>query len=159
QPLLRLAEKTGLKYPQPLINWTTVEDIRNLLQLTGFEVIHHRAHILLPKHVPLLSTLANRYLAHLPGLRWMCLTNWVAARPPGLPPPDPMPRGSVIGPCRNEAGNIEPLVRRLPPLGSHTELIFVEGHSTDNTLEQCRRLAASAPEKNILVFVQEGRGK
>ena len=44
-------------------------------------------------------------------------------------------------------------------MGSHTELIFVEGHSKDNTLEECRRIAASSPEKDIKVLVQEGRGK
>jgi ubiquinone/menaquinone biosynthesis C-methylase UbiE len=30
QPVLGLAEKLGLKYPQPFINWTTVEDVLNL---------------------------------------------------------------------------------------------------------------------------------
>jgi SAM-dependent methyltransferase len=159
QPLLGLAEKLGLKYPQPLLNWTTVEDMQNLLHLAGFEVVHRRPHLLLPKQVPLLTTLANRYLAHVPGLRWMCLTNWMVARPTGLQPDDLVPRVSVICPCRNEVGNIEPLVRRLPALGSHTELIFVEGHSTDHTIEECRRIAASEPKKDIKVLVQAGRGK
>jgi ubiquinone/menaquinone biosynthesis C-methylase UbiE len=69
QPLLGLAETLGLKYPQPLLNWTTVEDMQNLLYLAGFEVVHSRPHILWPKQVPLLTTRANRYLAHVPGLR------------------------------------------------------------------------------------------
>jgi ubiquinone/menaquinone biosynthesis C-methylase UbiE len=159
QPLLACAEKLGLKYPQPLLNWTTVEDMQNLLHLADFEVVHRRAHILLPKRVPLLSTLANRYLAHMPGLRWMCLTNWMVARPLGLRQQDSIPRVSVICPCRNEAGNIEQLVRRLPSMGAHTELIFVEGHSKDNTLDECRRIAASGLKQDITVFVQEGRGK
>jgi ubiquinone/menaquinone biosynthesis C-methylase UbiE len=159
QPILELAEKLGLKYPQPLLNWTTVEDIANLLHLAGFEVVHRRGHILLPKTVPVLTTLANRYLAHLPGIRSLSLTNWVVARPLDLPPQDAEPSVSVICPCRNEAGNIEHIVRRLPPMGSRTELIFVEGHSKDDTLEQCRRAAATTPEKNIKVLVQEGEGK
>src|SRR5262245_7325961 len=77
QPLLAVAEKVGLKYPQPLLNWTTVADIENLLHLAGFEIVHRRPHILWPKRVPVLSTLVNRYLAHTPGFRWMCLTNWI----------------------------------------------------------------------------------
>jgi SAM-dependent methyltransferase len=60
-PVLVLAEKLGLKYPQPLVNWTTVEDVSNLLSLSGFEVVHRRQHMLLPKRVPFLSTFANRY--------------------------------------------------------------------------------------------------
>src|SRR5262249_51383545 len=67
QPILQLAEKVGFKYPQPLVNWTTPEDIINLLYLAGYEVVHRRGHVLLPKQVPLLSAIANRYLAHLWG--------------------------------------------------------------------------------------------
>jgi glycosyltransferase involved in cell wall biosynthesis len=44
-------------------------------------------------------------------------------------------------------------------MGSHTELIFVEGHSSDETFAVCRRVAAATPNKDISVFVQEGRGK
>ena len=74
QPLLAALERLRLKYPQPMLNWTTVDDIRNLLHLADFKVVHHRGHILVPKHVPGLSGFANRYLAHLPGLRAFCLT-------------------------------------------------------------------------------------
>ena len=70
QPILVLSEKLGLKYPQPLLNWTTPEDIRNLLQLAGFEIVRTERHLLLPKRVPLLNWVANRYLAHCPGLNW-----------------------------------------------------------------------------------------
>jgi len=157
QPVLVAAEKLGLKYPQPLLNWTTVEDIVNLLHLTDFEVIQTRKQILMPKRVPLVSTLANRYLAHLPVVRHLCLTNWLVARP--LYREELKPRVSVICACRNEAGNIQQIAERLPSMGSETELIFVEGHSQDDTLAACRRIAASMPEKNISVLVQQGRGK
>jgi glycosyltransferase involved in cell wall biosynthesis len=65
----------------------------------------------------------------------------------------------VICPCRNEAGNIEQIVKRLPSMGSHVELIFVEGHSKDDTLKECLRVAASTPEKDIKVLTQKGKGK
>lgn len=70
-----------LKYPQPLLNWTTVEDISNLLHLTNFEVVQSRKHILLPKRLSLVTSIANRYLAHLPLIRQLCLRNWIVARP------------------------------------------------------------------------------
>jgi ubiquinone/menaquinone biosynthesis C-methylase UbiE len=158
QPILTAAEKLGLKYPQPLLNWTTVEDIQNLLHLTDFDVVRIRKHILIPKRFPPLSTLANRYLAPLPFFRHLCLTNWIVARPLRLQDRT-MPRVSVICPCRNEAGNIQQIVERLPAMGTQTELILVEGHSQDDTLAVCRKMAASLPEKNITVLVQEGRGK
>lgn len=159
QPVLSLAEKTGLKYPLPLLNWTTREDMANLLRLADFEVVRNRAHILLPKHVPLLTPLANRFLAPLPLIRQFALTNWVVARPAALAGERRTPSVSVICPCRNEAGNIQQIAERLPMMGSRTELIFVEGHSKDNTLGECRRVAAEEPEKGIKVFEQEGRGK
>ena len=93
-----------------------------------------------------------------PSLRWFVWTNWVVARPIPRATPEP-PSVTVVCPCRNEKGNIEQVVRRLPPLGSHTELIFVEGHSKDGTLEECRRVAAAHPELDIKVMVQSGKGK
>jgi SAM-dependent methyltransferase len=159
QPVLAVAERTGLKYPLPILNWTTKEDLANLLYLSDFEILQTRPHILLPKHIPLLTTFVNRFLAPLPLIRQFALTNWVVARPMRLPSDHPTSSVSVICPCRNEAGNIQQIVDRLPNMGSHTELIFVEGHSSDNTLDECRRVAAATPEKDIRVFVQEGRGK
>jgi ubiquinone/menaquinone biosynthesis C-methylase UbiE len=159
QPLLSAAEKLGLKYPQPILNWTTVEDLENLLYLTDFEVIQHRKHILLPKRVPFLSSFANRYLAPLPVIRHLCLTNWIIARPRQVSSPANPPSVSVICPCRNEAGNIQQIAERLPSMGLHTELIFVEGHSRDETLARCREVAALHPTKDIAVLVQQGRGK
>jgi SAM-dependent methyltransferase len=159
QPILALAERTGMKYPLPILNWTTKEDLANLLYLADFEVLRSRPHILLPKHVPLLTPFVNRFLTPLPLIRQFALTNWVVARPMRLTENRPVPTVSVICPCRNEAGNIQQIVERLPNIGSHTELIFVEGHSKDNTLDECRRVAANTPEKDIKVLVQEGRGK
>lgn len=158
QPVVHLLEALGLKYPLPFLNWTTVGDIENLLRLAGFEVVRARGHILLPLRLGSLGRFANRFLAHLPVLRSFVWTNWVVARPMPRPPAAP-PRVSVVCPCRNEAGNIHEIVRRLPALGSHTELIFVEGHSDDGTLAECRRVAAAHPERDIKVLVQSGAGK
>ena len=43
---------------------------------------------------------------------------------------------SIVIPARNESGNLEDAIRRLPQFGSHQELIFIEGNSTDDTWEQ-----------------------
>jgi ubiquinone/menaquinone biosynthesis C-methylase UbiE len=158
QPVVHLLEALGLKYPLPLLNWTTVGDVENLLRLAGFETVRSRGHILLPLRLGPVSRWANRFLAHLPVARWFVWTNWVVARPIPRATPGP-PRVTVVCPCRNEKGNIEQVVRRLPALGSHTELIFVEGHSKDETLEECRRAAAAHPEHDIKVMVQSGTGK
>src|SRR5579862_6838259 len=120
QPVLSMAEKLGLKYPQPLVNWTTPEDIVNLLYLADFEVVLQQKHILLPKRIPLISAFVNRFLAHLPAIRQLCLTNWIVARPKPQPVTGPLPSVSVICPCRNESRNIQQIVERLPSMGSNT---------------------------------------
>lgn len=159
EPLLLLAEKLGAKYPQPLLNWTTFDDIANLLSLADCEIVRRDRHTLLPAHVPLATAFANRYLAHLPLVRHLCLSNWVIARPVGLARPGVPPSVSIVCPCRNEAGNVQRIVDRLPSFDGGAELVFVEGHSSDDTLAECRRVAAAAPGGNIRVLVQQGRGK
>ena len=156
---MTLAERLRLKYPQPLLNWTTPDDICNLLYLSEFDVVRKRHHILLPKRIPVLTPIANRVLAPLPVFRAFCLSNWIVARPLHLEDGPTTSSVSVICPCRNEAGNIDQIAASLPAMGSSTELIFVEGHSRDDTLEQCKQAALRYPEKRVKVFVQEGAGK
>src|SRR5262249_13393827 len=130
-----------------------------LLHLNGFEVVHQSGHILLPTRLPLVTRLTNRYLAHVPGLRWLCLTNWVVARPLELEPLAAAPTVSVICPCRNEAGNIEQIVRGLPNVRAHGGLISVGGTSRDTAVEERGGLPAEPPAMDIKVFAQEGHGK
>src|SRR5207302_3085048 len=69
------------------------------------------------------------------------------------------PSVSVIVPARNESGNIEGAVSRIPGLGARTEIIFVEGHSRDDTYAQIRRVAQQHPERDIRILRQSGKGK
>lgn len=67
---------------------------------------------------------------------------------------------SIIVPARNEKKYIELLVRRLPPTPVGSEVIFVEGHSQDGTLEEIKRVAEKYGDKiDIRYAVQEGTGK
>jgi ubiquinone/menaquinone biosynthesis C-methylase UbiE len=172
QPLLSLAERLGMKYRQPVLNWVTTEDVTNLLRLAGFDIIQTDSRILLPKRIPLLSAFCNRILAAFWPFKEFCVTNWIVARLPMVPvtPSNPaparraddLPSGlsvSVICPCRNEAGNIPAIVKRLPKFGSQCELIFVEGNSKDETYEACLKAKADNPEMDISVYKQTGRGK
>jgi glycosyltransferase involved in cell wall biosynthesis len=65
----------------------------------------------------------------------------------------------VIVPARNEAGNIEELVARIPELGSGAEMIFVEGGSRDDTWEEIHRVARVYPHRDMTILKQTGRGK
>jgi len=157
RPLLNAGEKLGLKAPTPLQNWLSADDVRNLLHLAGWEVVKTETRILWPVGTPLFEQLLNRWLA--PILSPLCLTVIVVARPkPQLTTPQHC-RCSVVIPARNEAGNIEPVVQRTPEMGLGTELIFVEGHSTDNTWDEIQRVAKQFPHRNIKTLKQQGQGK
>lgn len=143
-------------------NWLSPNDIFNLLALSGFEVIKHSPCILFPLSVPFLSKLANRYIVNLLPFSWFALTNFVIARPSPAREQlmsNKLPSVSVIIPARNEAGNIEKIIARVPSLGNHTELIFVEGHSSDDTYDTIRHMIERFPEKKCALFRQPGNGK
>lgn len=149
EPLVTFAEWSGMKVPRTEQNWLSTADIRNLLKLAGFEALETHRVVLLPKYLPLLSNFLNRFCARLPFLNRLCMTQVVVARvmpPPVLPERLPV---SVVIPCKNEKGNVEDAVRRIPQLGSRTEIIFCDDQSTDGTADEVLRVQALYPEKNI----------
>ena len=66
---------------------------------------------------------------------------------------------SIIVPAKNEKGNIENLVRRIPQFGKSTEIIFVEGHSADGTLKEIRRIVSLYKNRNIKWATLATKGK
>ncbi len=158
EPLLGLGEKIGLKMPQAQQNWLSTEDIENILGLADYEVIKREWRQLLPRRLFGLGPFINRYLASLPVLRRACLRNYVVARPKPKPLSVP-PSATVVIPCRNEQGNVEHAVRRIPRFCEDLEILFVEGHSTDGTLDEIQRVIRTYPSLNIKVLVQDGIGK
>jgi SAM-dependent methyltransferase len=133
EPLLRLTERLGWKMPQGMQNWLPPQDLVNLAVVTGFEPLKHGHWLLCPVGIPLLAPLINRWLAQLPGLRRLDLIHYLVMRPePVAREPRPL-SCSVVVPCRNEVGNIAETVERIPAMGPRTEIIFVDGDSTDGT--------------------------
>lgn len=161
KPWLRLATALGWREKTPEENWIANEDVRNLLLLANYELVRQESKFLVPIYIPLISYLANRFLAPLPGFRLFSLLNIAVARPIGLSAPDrsKLPSVSVIVPARNEAGNIEAAILRTPAMGPDDELIFIEGNSTDNTWETICELKKKYPTRNIQINQQDGKGK
>jgi hypothetical protein len=162
RPWLRLATALGVRGHTPEENWIAHEDVRNLLLLANYELVRQESKFLVPVYIPLISYLANRFLAPLPGFRLFNLLNIAVARPLGLSLPDrsQLPSVSVVVPARNEAGNIEAAILRTPAMGPDDELIFIEGNSTDNTWETiCELQRKYQGTRNIQIDRQEGKGK
>jgi SAM-dependent methyltransferase len=149
EPLVTFAEWIGMKVPRAEQNWLSTADIRNVMKLAGFEALETHWIVLLPKYVPLASTFLNRFCARLPFLKKLCMTQVVVARavPPAVPKEELSV--SVIIPCKNERGNVEDAVRRIPSLAGRTEIIFCDDQSTDGTADEVRRVQSCYPEKDI----------
>ncbi len=158
EPLLRLAEWAGLKMPSLSRNWLSMDDIGAILRLAGFEEIRREWRQLLPKRWFGLGPLINRFIAPLPLIRLLCVRNYMVFRSLRQQPLPPL-SVTVVIPCRNERGNIEPAIQRMPRFAEDMEIIFVEGHSADGTLDEVHRVVAAHPEFDIKAFVQDGKGK
>jgi hypothetical protein len=157
RPIIRLAELLRLKPRKPIRNWVAPNDVRNLLELSGFEVVTRSSRILMPKYVPLLTWFMNAVVANLWPFSYFDLTYWMVARP--LPEEGGDRSVSVVCAARNEEGHIPALVERLPRMGTKQELIFVEGGSTDDTRGAIEREIERNPELDISLLSQPGRGK
>ncbi|MBN1364050.1 MAG: glycosyltransferase [Syntrophaceae bacterium] len=157
---LSFIRKLGLAKPMLLQNWLTVEDITGLLSLAGFEVVSHREEILWPMRTPAVDFLLNSFLARIWPFKIFALTHFLIAKPVASTSDNKgLPKVSVIIPARNESGNIGNIFDRVPRMGHETELIFVEGGSTDGTYETIEKVIAENPRRLAKLFRQKGTGK
>ena len=157
---LSIVRKLGLARPNLSQNWLTIEDVANLLSLAGFEIIRSWQEVLFPVAVPVLERVFNRFLVKIWPFRYCALTNFMVARLALRQDfKSSAPSVSVIIPARNEAGNISEVFRQTPRMGNFTELIFVEGHSEDDTYETIEESIREHPEWNCKFIRQTGHGK
>jgi hypothetical protein len=66
---------------------------------------------------------------------------------------------SIIVPAKNESGNLNELVNRIPKFSARYEIIIVCGPSKDNTFETATLIKNEKKELDIVVFEQTKNGK
>ena len=164
EPVLRLA--THLRLRKAIIeqNWLTREDLKNFASLAGFETLKYGSKMVMPIYIPLLSAFLNKIIANIWPFSRLGLFHYLVARKSGNRHVKKSPSLSIIVPARNEAGTIENIVKELPTLGAFTEIIFIEGNSTDSTWHKIQEIAEKYNKKNIqskkiLYTKQAGKGK
>ena len=155
---LNLAQKVDLASERLPQNWFTPQDMCNLLEISQFEQLRSWSDIVMPLRIPLVSNLLNRYIAKIFPFRLLCLTNFAVARAVMLPTKT-QPTVSVVIAARNESGHIDELIARIPCMGGGTEIIFVEGNSTDDTYAAIERAISANPQLNCKLLKQPGKGK
>jgi len=159
EPILKIGELLKLKSRQPKINYIATADFLNILDLSDFEAIRQDRRQLLPRRLLGLGTFVNRYIAPLPGIRQLCLRTYIVGRPVRQFP-DRKLSVSIVIPCRNEKGNIENAILRMPRFAARQEILFVEGNSHDDTFHECERVRDTYKDRwDIKVLKQHGKGK
>ncbi len=163
EPILRAGEMTGLKMPQPEVNFLSPSDISNILGLSDFDVIKTEWRQLIPARLLGIGTAINRFIGTLPLIRKLSLRHFIVARSLRKAKRKDLST-TILVPCRNEKGNIESAITRLPRFCADLEVIYVEGNSSDGTFEECERVRDyyAKPENggwDIKVFKQPGKGK
>jgi SAM-dependent methyltransferase len=157
-PALKFAEATGMKMPQPPQNVLAPADVRALAGLADFDVVKGETRVLVPMRLFGLGRLINRFVAPLPLVRQLSLRHYTVCRSLRSPAAG-LQSATIVIPARNERGNIEAAVKRIPRFTEPLEIIFVEGHSRDGTWEEIQRVVAAYPHYDIKAIQQPGTGK
>ena len=155
RPFLGFGRLCGVAHKTPESSWLASGDVENMLGLADWDLVRHEQRLPIPLRFFGLGALVNRWTAPLVPL--LCLTDFMVARPRAAGRRELSV--SVVIPARNEAGNIEAAIQRTPRMGLWTELIFIEGHSKDNTWAEIQRVKAAHPELRITILQQSGKGK
>ncbi|SFP87721.1 Glycosyltransferase involved in cell wall bisynthesis [Bradyrhizobium sp. Ghvi] len=157
-PLLKFAELVGLRMSQPDQNVLSPSDLRGLARLADFDPVKSEQRVLSPVRMFGFGRFLNRFVSVLPGIRQLALRHYLVARS-NRKASEEFASATVVIPARNERGNIEPAVQRIPDFCSDIEIIFIEGHSRDGTFEEMERVKQAYPSKDIKVMRQPGKGK
>ena len=159
RPIYRLAGWLGVRSGEVPSTFVTQTNLRSILRVAEYDIVRIRPVGYFPLRLFGLGTVVNRLLSGVPWVRWFGLTSVITLRP--IIPEREKPSLSVIIPARNEMGNIEDALKRLDCLeGVDTEIVFVEGHSTDETWKEILRVREAYKDRyDIQARQQTGRGK
>ncbi len=159
QWLYRLALWLRLKSGTMPTTFITVTDLENICRLSGFEIVRMRPAVYVPWRLLGVGSFVNAVMPAIPLLRHLSFTSVIVLRPLGIDA-SARPSISVVVPARNEKGNIAAIVARMPRFDGDTELIFVEGGSSDGTWEEIQRVIGEYKgPMRISAHRQSGRGK
>jgi hypothetical protein len=160
EPILDFASKIGLRMPSVKQSWLSGGDLENFARLAGLEAVRRGTRVLVPFYIPLVSAFFNKYLGNIFPFTRLGLYHYVVLRKQNARTTIEKPTLSIVVPARNEAGMIDTILRDLTELDCMTELIFVEGHSSDKTYEaiECA-VSGYTGDKKILYARQSGKGK
>ncbi|MFA5088866.1 MAG: glycosyltransferase family 2 protein [Candidatus Omnitrophota bacterium] len=154
----RLSGFLGVSRKRALGDFYSNRDLDCFLEMSGWENVKKIRRYILPVKIPLLHILFDNFLIRLPLLNKLSLNTFFVARKAGLISGQEY-SASVLIPCKNEEGNIEAIVRRMPTFSRKLEFVFINDQSTDTTSSRIKEMRELFPEKNIVLVDGPGQGK
>jgi hypothetical protein len=157
--LYRLLDALGIRQGPAAHTFITETDLHNFALISGYQVVKTCHACSFCFKLFGIGHILDRMIRITPGLKHISLVYLAVLRPiiaeaakPGL---------SVIVPARNERGNISNAIQRLSDCVDYPlEIIFVEGHSTDNTWEEIQRVVSEYKGPfSLRTLRQTGQGK
>lgn len=143
------------------VNWLSTDDINTFLHLSNFDPFIQQPLYLIENYIPYISEILNRACIYVFPFNHFAKSQYIIARKPPLSIQDVST--SIIIPALNEEGTIKKLFESLPVLGNNPEIIFVEGHSRDNTKKCIERYMkeykTTLPMRFILLDQGPKKGK
>jgi len=138
EPLLTLATKLGFRKKVGVQNWLDQEDLKNILTLSGFEVISSQKRFFGITTITVAHPIFHQQLTSIHQYSV-----------------------SIVIPARNEEGNVAKIIPDIQKFGKSQEIIFVEGHSKDNTWSEIQKELSKKYGEFIRIkaFKQKGKGK
>jgi len=158
EPILTLMEKVGAKMPEGPHNFIEAKNIFRVLESLDFSVSYWGYLLLFPKHIPLLSFLANTVGVRVWGLNKFSAVQYMVLQPLSENTTNLNLGCSVVIPCYNEEGSIQEAIRRIPKMGRHTEIVVVNDGSQDQTVLKAKELQKEYPNLKVVDY-SPNRGK
>ena len=155
---LRLAEILKLKMHSQQCNWFATADIENLLYLSNFKVVDKGSRLPLPVSTIPFFPMINARLQQTAFFKTKGVFVYLVAEPIPLMAPRKA-SCSVIVPCRNEAGNIENCINRMPDFTDSIEIVFVDGGSSDGTVEKIQQMQKIHKNKKHIKLLHQLPGQ
>ena len=157
--LLSFMEKIKAKMPEGEHNFIDRRNLTKIIEFLDFSIFYSGYLLLVPKHIPLISFLANTIGVRTWGINKLSFVQYMLLRP-ALRNENDLGFGcSVIIPCYNEAENITEAIKRIPKMGRETEIIVVDDGSKDETANTVRKLKNDYPNLKLIEYSpNKGKG-
>lgn len=161
--LYRFASLIGLRKGEPPKTFVTHRDLLNITKLSNFDTVYYTHMVFIPFSLFGFGDFLNKILSWIPIVNKFALVSLYVLRPvKNVEEEKKDVSVSIIIPARNEKGNIENALKRIPKFAKDREIVFVEGNSSDGTWEEIQRVSELPEYKDqysMQIMQQPGKGK